>query len=198
MWEYNNAISSDELYHYGVLGMKWHTHRISVKTRQNTKLTKKSAKWDLKSAKAKRKSDKAHWSKDDGLDMNLSSENRNAAYALTKKANKYNVKSKRAEKKSLKAQKNGNTTKQLRLAKKAKKLAYKAAKKEIAANEYLTATGYGPKAIKYLKRSDKFKGKVGKANYKIANNNYYIHTRSQKIKAANEVKNTNGSDNADD
>lgn len=23
MWEYNNTISSDELYHYGVLGMKW-------------------------------------------------------------------------------------------------------------------------------------------------------------------------------
>lgn len=44
--EYN-----DELYHYGVLGMKWGVHRAAAKARSEPKLKKRALKYEYKAAK---------------------------------------------------------------------------------------------------------------------------------------------------
>lgn len=63
MWEYNQTINSNELYHYGVPGMKWGVHRssaskISSWNRKKTKLNKKITKQENKQTKLKKKLDK--------------------------------------------------------------------------------------------------------------------------------------------
>ena len=55
MQEYNN-----ELYHYGVLGMKLGVHRSAHKIRANFRLNKKAARYDLKAERLTRKSEQMH------------------------------------------------------------------------------------------------------------------------------------------
>ena len=56
MWEYNNF---DELYHYGVPGMRWgHRRNSAVKSAYQGY---KQAKKDLRKAKVKRFFDKSTW-----------------------------------------------------------------------------------------------------------------------------------------
>ena len=52
--------TNDELYHYGVLGMKWGVHRATYKSGRNQKLERKAAKQDKKAADLYRKAEKAH------------------------------------------------------------------------------------------------------------------------------------------
>ena len=50
--------SEEELYHYGVLGMKWGVRRAASKISKNSRLERKALKLDVKAEKLHGKSEK--------------------------------------------------------------------------------------------------------------------------------------------
>ena len=151
--------NNDELYHYGVLGMKWGVHRARSKMKQSNKLAKKAAVYDKKSAKMTKKSEKIHAKKDLGR-----------ANRAAKKAATYRIKSAKLEKKALKTD---NEFKRSILESRAANLNYKASRKQIKANILSKTKGYGVKAMKYSIKSDKLARKSAKARKRIASNERY-------------------------
>lgn len=163
MQEYTN----EELYHYGVLGMKWGVRRASRKATANERLRQKALKYDAKSNKATKKSEKIH------ADEDLGRANKAAL-----KAAKYAVKSNKLQKKALKAD---NELSRTRLEKRAAKADFKSASKKLEANKLSKMTGYGSKAMKYSIKSDKLARKAAKARLKIAENERYIAKMNSKV-----------------
>lgn len=168
MWKYNyNYTMEDELYHYGILGMKWGVHRSNSRMARNDRLARKAAKFDLKAASTKR-----------------AAENRHQKYDIEgkvkaiKKANKFNVKAAKYEKKALKT---SNESKKLRLEQKAKKFAFKSSKQAQEGETISRATGYGMNSMSKLKKSLKYQRKADKARYKIAKNKYYRDKMQRKV-----------------
>lgn len=159
--------SADELYHYGVPGMKWGVRRASKFSFRNEKLARKALKYDKKAAVLRKKSEKAH------AEYDLESSNRAAI-----KAAKYRKKAAVIVKKSL----GGTDTQKLAAERKATKLEYKAAKKETKANRVSKTTGYGVKAMKYSIKSDKVAVKAAKARAKLASNKAYIDMMDKRVK----------------
>ena len=157
----------NELYHYGVIGMKWGVRRARRKEAANERLRKKALDYDIKSSKLTKKSEKIHAEKDLGF-----------ANRYAKQAAKFNVKAGKLEKRALKSQ---NGLKESVLTKRAEKLKYKSAKRTIAANAISKTQGYGFKAMKYSIKSDKVAAKAAKARMKIANNEHFINKMNQRV-----------------
>lgn len=158
--------SLDELYHYGVPGMKWGVRRASRLSSRNEKLVRKALGYDKKASVLRKKSEKAHAKND------LETSNKAAL-----KAARYRKKAAIIVKKSL----GGTDTQKLTAERKATKLEYKAAKKEMKANRLSKTTGYGVKAMKYSVKSDKVAAKAAKARAKLASNKSYIDMMNKRI-----------------
>jgi hypothetical protein len=160
-------ISDGDLYHYGVLGMKWGVLRSNYKTAQRDRLYKKALNYDKKSAIMTKRSEKQHATYD------LRSANKPAS-----KAAKYKKKAATLEKKAINAE---NDYQRNRLHYKAEKNQLKAAKQTLKANQISKTTAYGVKAMKYSVKSDKFAIKAAKTRVKIANDKRYTATMQKKI-----------------
>ena len=158
--------SVDELYHYGVAGMKWGVRRASRMSSRNEKLARKALSYDKKAVVLRKKSEKAH------AKIDLEASNRAAI-----KAAKYRKKAAIIVKKSL----GGTDSQKLAAERKATKLEYKAAKKEAKANRVSKTTGYGGKAMKYSIKSDKVAIKAAKARAKMASNKSYINMMDKRL-----------------
>ena len=171
MWEY---IPYDELYHYGVLGMKWGVRRAQRKQAANDRLKKKALTYDKKSANLAKKSEKAH------AEYDLESANRKAV-----KAAKFEKKAATLDKRALSAK---NDTSRLALERRAENARYKAAKATVKGNRLAKTTGYGDKAMKYSIKSDKVAVKAAKARKRIAENNAYVNTMKRKVSSLSEAE----------
>ena len=156
-----------ELYHYGVLGMKWGVRRATYKSQANERLRKKALEYDAKAAALTKSAEKAHAKYD------LGRANKNA----TKSANL----NKKAAKLSKKALSSDNELARSIYERRSEHAKYKAAKLDIKGNRLAKSTGYGLKAMKYSVKSDEVARKAAKARYKLAQNRAYIEMMKRKV-----------------
>ena len=163
----------DELYHYGVLGMKWGVHRAAYKTFQNNRLEEKSDMKDKKAAKLRKRSEKAH----SKYDLGRSNWNAKMASRYAKKAANIRIKSKHS-----------SSDKQPKLNRKAYAFDYRSQKKQLNANRLSRTTAYGRKAMKLAVKSDKCKISAARARKKIASNKTYIDMMNKKVRTLSSDK----------
>ena len=181
---------NDELYHYGVLGMKWGVHRATRKAKNNTKLINESNKYNIKSAKYNLKSSKRA-AKDIGEGFATKSKKDVKRYlSANKRAAKYNLKSAKYKSKASKT----SDRKSTRYSVKSDKYAVKSIKNKMRATRLSGEYATGSKGYKYATKSDRYKLKSTKRLLKISRNKEYIQKIQQKIKDNPEVAKQLGED----
>ena len=181
---------NDELYHYGVLGMKWGVHRATRKAKNNTKLINESNKYNIKSAKYNLKSTKRA-AKDIGEGFATKSKKDVKRYlSANKRAAKYNLKSAKYKSKASKT----SDRKSTRYSVKSDKYAVKSSKNKMRATRLSGEYATGSKGYKYATISDRYKLKSTKRLLKISRNKAYIQKIQQKIKDNPEVAKQLGED----
>ena len=181
---------NDELYHYGVLGMKWGVHRATRKAKNNTKLINESNKYNIKSAKYNLKSSKRA-AKDIGEGFATKSKKDVKRYlSANKRAAKYNLKSAKYKSKASKT----SDRKSTRYSVKSDKYAVKSSKNKMRATRLSGEYATGSKGYKYATISDRYKLKSTKRLLKISRNKAYIQKIQQKIKDNPEVAKQLGED----
>ena len=181
---------NDELYHYGVLGMKWGVHRATRKAKTNTKLINESNKYNIKSAKYNLKSAKRA-AKDIGEGFATKSKKDVKRYlSANKRAAKYNLKSAKYKSKASKT----SDRKSTRYSVKSDKYAVKSSKNKMRATRLSGEYATGSKGYKYATKSDIYKLKSTKRLLKINRNKAYIQKIQQKIKDNPEVAKQLGED----
>lgn len=181
---------NDELYHYGVLGMKWGVHRATRKAKNNTKLINESNKYNIKSAKYNLKSAKRA-AKDIGEGFATKSKKDVKRYlSANKRAAKYNLKSAKYKSKASKT----SDRKSTRYSVKSDKYAVKSSKNKMRATRLSGEYSTGSKGYKYATKSDRYKLKSTKNLLKISRNKAYIQKIQQKIKDNPEVAKQLGED----
>ena len=156
-----------ELYHYGVVGMKWGVRKAEYKSSKNEKLREKALKYDTKAAKLAKKSEKVHSVRD------LHRFNTAAS-----RATRLKIKAASAAKKSLQTDSESHS---LKLQAKSEKLKFKASKAQMRANRIAKKVGYGRKAMRYSVRSDWAATRAAKARKMIATNEAYISMMNKRV-----------------
>lgn len=174
----NYYIYNGELYHYGVVGMKWGVHRAVRRSAANSKLTEKALRLDKKSAAYLAKAEKIHAKKDLGS------------------ANKQSVKSAKYQKKAasleLKALNESDSVKRTNLERKAAKNKLKAANAKRKGDLLSKSIGYGSQSMKYINRSNKIAAKAAKARMKIESNDVYVEKMKRKVSSLSKEEISNG------
>lgn len=174
-WDY---ISSNELYHHGIMGQKWGIRRFQNEDGtltaagrarlkrtgkyevRNAKLEKKVASLDKKAADARAKANEIHAKNDlGGVDKYI------------KKASKYDVKSAKYEKK---ASKESDAYEKSRYEAKSQEYRYKSKTQQSMADRVAKQTGYGVAAMKANAKANNIELKAEKARVKMMNNEMYI------------------------
>ena len=158
--------SEDELYHYGVIGMKWGVRKSNRLSAKNDRLMEKALKYDKKAANFTKKSERIHSQKDLGF-----------ANKSAKKAANYLKKAAKVRKNAL----GDDDTAQLKAERRATGLEYKAAKQKAKANLVSKTTGYGLKAMRYSIKSDKVAMKAAAARAALASNKAYINMMNKRM-----------------
>lgn len=159
--------SDYELYHYGVLGMKWGVRRARHKENSNIRLRKKALAYDMKQKTYTKKSEKHHAKYD------LERTNKKAVKAASQAKKAASL-----EKRSLKTE---DGIKRTAMEYRANKLRYKSAKNTVEANTISKTTGYGAKAMRYSIKSDVAAKKAAKVRMRISNNERYINRMNRKM-----------------
>lgn len=161
------AMDNNELYHYGVLGMRWGVRKSAKKIRANARLAKRANEYDLKSERLTRKSERMHERYDFG-----------SANKAQRKASRYRIKAIKYDKKALRSD---DLIKKLKYEKKSAKLNYKADAAQVDANRLSKSVGYGLRAMKYSVKSDIVRKKAAKVRLKMAKNELYVAATKRKM-----------------